>query len=160
VAVAEQEEKRTMAGNRGDHYDVRGGITNSQGIAMGRGARADVAGNVNSRAGAADVQAIEAALADLHAAIADAGIPASQRIRAQTAVGTALEQGLKGGQPVPDVLASNVQKAADLLRQADTAVQEGSALWRSVQRLAPVLGPLVKGGSQVVAGWWGVPLPG
>ena len=140
----------------GDHIEV-GNITGSQGLAIGRQARAAVRGNRSLGAGGGDPEALRAALTELHGALAQANLPPQTAITTQTAVGKALEEGVPGSEVKPEAVAANVQKVGEVLKQANVAVQEGSSLWQSVQKLAPLLGPAV-GGAQAVAGWFGVPL--
>ena len=115
-------------------------------------------GQVNAEAGAVDPQALMAVLAELQAAIGELKLPPSDRLVAQTAAGNAALDGVKDGQVDVDVVKQNVERIGTTLKSANTAIQEGSTLWASVQKLASVLGPLV-GGARVVAAWFGVPLP-
>jgi hypothetical protein len=140
----------------GDRFDISGQVG-----AIGRHATAT--GNTFTQirydAGAkVDPAALQAALAELHAALGAAALPRAQAISAQTAVGNALEGGVQNGQVKPEALVPNLKKAAATVKQASLVVQQGTSLWESVQKLAPLVGPLV-GGAHVVAGWFGIPLP-
>lgn len=82
-------------------------------------------------------------------------LPYDKTRSAQTATGNALadvsEEEVESGTVV-----ENVKKIGETIRQANVTVQEGTSLWQSVQKLAPLLGPLV-GGARTVGGWFGVP---
>ncbi len=139
----------------GDKIDV-GDISGSQGIAIGRSARATVTGHNLSGDVKVDAQQLRTALEELYDALGQAQLPREQVRTAQTAAGKALE-GVKDKQVQADTVVQNVQKIGETLQQANTVVQEGSSLWQSVQKLAGLLGPLV-GGARVVAAWFGVSL--
>ena len=142
----------------GDHIQV-GDIRQAQGIAIGRGARAEVHGNVISGAEAqVDPEALRSVLRELRTALGQAGLPDDVQLRAETAAGNALVQGIKDGKAQPEPLVAHVEQIGKSLKEAHVAVEEGSKLWESVQKLAPVLGPLVAGGARAVAAWFGVPL--
>lgn len=104
----------------------------------------------------ADLVELRQALKDMHAALGQAHLPDDTLIGAQTAVGNALVQGIKNGEAKPGVILSHVQEVAETLKQANVTVREGSSLWQSVQRLAPLLGPLVVGGAHAIAAWFGI----
>jgi hypothetical protein len=113
---------------------------------------------VRDDASAVDPRALVDALADLQAALGQANLQPSDRMVAQTAAGNAALEGVKDGQVNADVVAQNVERIGKTLKNANTAIQEGSSLWSSVQNIATTLGPLV-GGARVVATWFGVPIP-
>jgi hypothetical protein len=142
----------------GDEITV-GDIQNAQGIAIGRQAQARVDGHVTSVPQAVEAEAVRTALKVLRTALDTAGLAEDMAIRAQTAAGNALVEGVQDGQVQPESLVHHVRKVAETLKQANVAVDEGSSLWKSVQSLAPVLGPLVVGGAPAVAAWFGVQLP-
>ena len=142
----------------GDHFQV-GDISGSQGLALGRAARAEVHGHITADARAVDPAALRRVLTDLQVALGRADLPTEAKLVAQTAAGNAVLEGVQAGEVKPDVVVSQVEKMGQALKRANVAVQEGSALWESVQKLATTVGPLVQGGAQAVAGWFGVPLP-
>jgi carbonic anhydrase/acetyltransferase-like protein (isoleucine patch superfamily) len=142
----------------GDHITI-GDMSNVQGAAVGRNAQAHVTGNLTVGAAASiDPNALRAALKDLRTALGQANLPDDIVISTQTAAGTALMNGIKDDKVDSKTVVSNVQQIADTLKQTNVAVQEGSTLWASIQKLAPLLGPLVVGGAHIVAAWFGVPL--
>jgi hypothetical protein len=142
----------------GDRFQV-GDISGSQGLAIGRAARAEVHGNIIADARAVNPETLRMVLTDLQAALGRADLPTEAKLVAQTAAGNAVLEGVVGGEVKPDVVVPQVEKIGAVLKRANVAVQEGSALWESVQKLATTVGPLVQGGAQVVGGWFGVPLP-
>ena len=140
----------------GDRYEISGQVG-------AVGPHAQATGNTFTQirydaAAAIDPTALKAALSDLYGAIGEAGLPKDRAISAQTAVGTALENGVQGNEIKPDAVVTNIEKVGSILKQANVVAQQGSSLWDSVRKLAPIVGPLV-GGAHVVASWFGVPLP-
>ena len=133
-----------------------GDITNVQGAAIGRGASVSMSGQFALGGSGIDAAALRTALEELYDALAEAGLPRDRARSAQTAAGNAL-QAAQEEEPKPETVVENVKTVGDTLKEAKVAVQEGTALWESVARLAPLLGPLV-GGARVVAGWFGIPL--
>jgi hypothetical protein len=147
-----------MANRRdGDHITV-GDISHAQGIAVGCGAHAQVTGStIAGGARAIDPETLRATLKELRTALGQADLPDDTLIDVQTAAGNALRQGVKDGEVQPDALMYHVKEIGETLKQANVAVQEGSTLWESIQKLAPLLGPLV-GGARAVGAWFGVAL--
>lgn len=141
--------------NDGDNITV-GNVSAAQGIAIGRQATARVVGHNISSDIKLDAGALRSALEQLKHALDDVGVPADKRRDSQTLASEALEA-VKDHEVNPDQLVENLKKIGEKLKQANVAVQEGSTLWESVKKLAPLLGPLV-GGARVVAAWFGVPL--
>ena len=144
-----------MSERAGDHITV-GNVTNAQGVAIGRGASAIVHGVNLTGETRMDPAELRAVLSELYGALGQAGLPMDKMISAQTAVGTALES-VQSDQVAADPVVTNVQRVGDVLKEATTTVERGTALWSSVQKLAPLLGPLV-GGAPIVASWFGGPL--
>lgn len=105
-----------------------------------------------------DPAAMRQALKELYAALEQAPLPDDAKIGAQTAAGNALLQGVKDGEVNLHAVESHVQEVANTLTQANIAVREGSSLWQSVEKLAPLLAPVVAGGMQAVGAWFGVAL--
>jgi hypothetical protein len=105
-----------------------------------------------------DAAALKAALQELYAALGEAPLPAETRMAAQHATSTATYEGVKNDEVQPGVLEVNLKQAGAALQQANVAVEQGSKLWASVQKLAPILGPALGVGAHAVAGWFGVPL--
>ncbi len=140
----------------GDKIDV-GDISGSQGIAIGRRARATVTGHNLSSDVKVDAQQLRTALEELYDALGQAQLPRDQVRRMQTTAGNAID-GVKDNEVKAETVVQNVQKIGETLKQANTVVEQGSSLWQSVQKLAPLLGPLV-GGAKIVAAWFGVSLP-
>ena len=143
-------------GDHHDHYEISG-------QAGAVGPRATATGNTFTQVrvdAAADIDpaTLRATLTALHAAIGEAPLPKDRAISAQTSVGIALEGGVQNGEVKPAALMPSLEKAATTIKQANVVVEQGSSLWESVQKLAPLVGPLV-GGAHVVAGWFGIPLP-
>jgi len=137
----------------GDHIQV-GDISGAQGIAIGRGAQANVTGS--NVAGEVDTKALRAALEELHAALGLLGLPPGQVIAAQTAVGNALG-GVQDEKVEKEAVVSNLEKVRDTLKDAQVVVEEGTSLWQSLQKLAPLVGPLV-GGARLAANVLGIPV--
>lgn len=139
----------------GDNITV-GDIINAQGVAVGRNATARVIGNNIPGDVKIDATELRSALEDLFDALSQAALPKDKTRSTQTAAGNALdavnENEVKG-----DVVVENVKKIGDTIKEANVVVQEGTTLWQSVKKLAPLVGPLV-GGARIVAGWFGVPL--
>ena len=142
----------------GDDITV-GAITNAQGIAIGRNARAQVTGNVIAGTGQeVDSEVLAAAIKGLRKALQQTSLPEDAQLQAETATGTALIDGIKDGAVEPTAVVQNLQKVGAALRQANVAIEEGSALRESIARLAPLLAPLVQGGARAIGAWFGVPL--
>src|SRR5262245_61549108 len=110
--------------NNGDNITL-GNITNSQGLAVGRNASANVTGNnlpgdVNINAGE-----LRAALEALYEALAQGGLAREKLRSAQTAAGHAIEA-VTEKDVKSDVVLENVKKIGETLKQANVAVQEGT----------------------------------
>ncbi len=144
-----------MSEGSGDHITV-GNVTNVQGVAIGRNASAVVYGANLAGETHIDPTELRAVLTQLYAALGQAGLPMDRAISAQTAVGTALES-VQSDKVAADPVVTNVQRVGEVLKEAATTVERGSALWSAVQNLAPLLGPLA-GGAPIVASWFGVQL--
>ncbi len=140
----------------GDHITI-GDISNAQGIAIGRHATARVVGHNMPQDVKIDAAELRTALEQLYDALSEAPLPRDKTRSAQTAAGNALDA-VTNNEVKSGTVVENVQKIGETLKQTNVAVQEGSTLWASIQKLAPLLGPLVAGGAHVVAGWFGVPL--
>ncbi len=141
--------------DRGDSITV-GDITSAQGIAIGKNATATVTGDNVAGHVKVDPEQMRAALASLFDELARAGLPKDKARTAQTAAGNAIDA--VGNKEVrSNVVADNVKKIGDTIKEANVAIKEGSSLWDSIKGLAPLLGPLV-GGAHIVAGWFGLPL--
>jgi hypothetical protein len=140
---------------RGDSFTV-GDITNAQGVAIGTNATAIVTGNNVSGNTKIDPEQMRSALNALYDELGNAGLPKDKTRSVQTAAGNAIEA--VGDKEVKsNVIADNVNKIGETIKEANVAVKEGSSLWNSIKSLAPLLGPLV-GGAHIVAGWFGLPL--
>ena len=139
----------------GDNITV-GNILQSQGIAIGRNATATVTGHNLSGDVKVDARELRTALEELWDALGQALLPRERIRSAQTAAGNALDA-VTDNEVKSDTVVENVKKIGETLKQANAVMQEGSTLWQSVQKLVPLLGPLV-GGARVVAGWFGIPL--
>jgi hypothetical protein len=138
-----------------------GSIDRSQVGAIGPHAKGKVSGPLNINADAAtqiDAQALKAALMDLYSALGQSNLPQDKLITAQGAVSTAINQDIKDDKVEPEGLASHVELVGKTLQEANVAVQEGTSLWESVQKLAPLVGPIV-GGARVVLQLFGIPVP-
>lgn len=131
-------------------------IVGSQGVALAN-STATVTG-VNQGGTQVDPRVLMSALMDLQSALGQTTLPPQVRLVTQTAAGNAALEGVKGDEVQRDRVAENVQRVGEALKQANVAIQEGTSLWQSVQKVASVLGPLV-GGARVVAAWFGIPLP-
>lgn len=140
----------------GDQIEV-GNVTNVQGVAIGRNAHAMVTGNNVPGDVQIDSGQLRSALEELYGALAELDLVSSQKITAQMATGNALEA-VHDNAMNADTITSNLKRVGETLNQANVVVEEGTSLWNSIARLAPLLGPLV-GGARIVAGWFGVPLP-
>lgn len=139
----------------GDHIDV-GDVKNAQGVAIGRGAFAQVTGGRVSGDIQVDLGAVRSALGDLHESLAAAELDRDVRIAAQTAVGKALAEAGDGGDN--ETILARLRTVGETLQQANLAVNQGSALWNNVARLSMLLAPLA-GGARIVASWFGIALP-
>lgn len=133
-----------------------GNITGSQGIAIGTNASAVVTSSSIGGEMKIDPQELRTALQELYTALTQAQLPVDKTISAQSAVANALGD-VKDDQVDGKSVAQNVQQVGETLKQANTVVEQGSSLWQSVQKLAPLLGPMV-GGARIVAQWFGIPL--
>lgn len=146
---------RTVQGNNvgGDSIHV-GNITGGRSIAIGRNASSTVHTTTASSNIKIDAQQLRAALEELWGALDAMQLPRGQKQSATSAASDAIDsikdEGVDG-----DAVAAKVKQVGATLRQANTVIEAGSSLWRSVQRLAPLLGPMA-GGAQVVTGWFGV----
>lgn len=140
--------------DRGDNFNI-GNISGVQGLAIGRNASAQVTGNSISGDVKIDAKELRTALEGLFDALGQGTMPPDKTRSLQTEAGIALraitEQEVKS-----DIVVEKVKKIGETIKQANVAVQEGSSLWQSVKKLAPLLGPLV-GGGRIVAAWFGIP---
>jgi hypothetical protein len=139
----------------GDNITV-GAITNAQGIAIGTNASAHVTGNNISGEVMMDPDELRAALEDLYDALGQGDLPRDKARGAQTAAGNALDA-VTEKEVKSDAVVENIKKVGATLKAANAVVQEGTPLWESVKKLAPLLGPVV-GGARVVATWFGLSL--
>ena len=135
---------------------VVGDVTSSQGVAIGKNASARVTGNNLAGDVKINAQEFRAALEALYDGLDKAGLPRDKTRSVQTAAGNAIDA-VTEKEVKSDVVVENVKKIGETIKQANVAIQEGSTLWQSIQKLSPLLGPLV-GGARIVAGWFGVPL--
>jgi hypothetical protein len=146
--------------NTGDQITISG----SQVGAIGEGATGTVSGTLNiagdadQKANEVDVEALRAALKDLFTALPQANLPQDSLIKAQTAAGTALSDGIKDGKVNPESLVPKIKEVSESLNDANAVVEQGSKLWESIMKLAPILGPLVAGGAKAVGALFGVPI--
>lgn len=140
---------------RGDKISV-GNISGSQGVAIGRNATATVTGSSISGDVKIDAQQLRAALNELWDALDQTQLPRDQKRTATTVASVAIDS-VKDDEVDSAGVVENVKKIGETIKQANVVVEQGSSLWQSVQKLAPLLGPLV-GGARVVAGWFGVAL--
>ena len=139
----------------GDNITV-GDVINAQGVAIGRNATARVVGNNISGDVKIDAKELRTALEGLYDALDQGDLPRDKTRSAQTAAGNALDA-VTEKEVKSDVVVENVKRIGETIKQANVAVQEGTSLWQSIQKLAPLLGPIV-GGARIVAGWFGIPL--
>jgi hypothetical protein len=139
--------------NAGDQITV-GDISSTQGVAIGRNARVSVTGNNISGDLKIDAKQLRAVLEELYDALDGTGLPRDKTRLAQTATGNALN-GVSDEEVNGDTVVENVKKIGETIKQANVVVQEGTSLWESVTKLAPLLGPLV-GGASIVASWFGI----
>jgi len=139
----------------GDQITV-GDVINAQGVAIGRNASARVIGNNILGDVKIDATELRSALEDLFDALNQAALPRDKTRSAQTAAGNALDA-VKDDEVTADVVVENVKKIGETIKEANVVVQEGTSLWQSIKKLAPLVGPIV-GGARIVAGWFGVPL--
>lgn len=139
----------------GDTITV-GDVTNAQGIAIGRNATATVTGHNVSGNAKIDPEQMRSALNALYDELGNVGLPKDKTRSVQTAAGNAIEA--VGDKEVKsNIVADNVKKIGESIKEANVVIKEGSSLWNSIKGLAPLLGPLV-GGAHIVAGWFGLPL--
>jgi hypothetical protein len=139
----------------GDTITV-GDVTNAQGIAIGKNAAATVTGHNVSGNAQIDPEQMRSALNTLYDELGNVGLPRDKIRSVQTAAGNAIEA--VGTREVKsNIVADNVKKIGESIKEANVVIEEGSSLWNSIKGLAPLLGPLV-GGAHIVASWFGVPL--
>jgi hypothetical protein len=138
----------------GDAITV-GNVTNAQGVAIGRNASARVTGSNIATDTKIDAKEFRAALEALYDGLDNAGLPRDRTRSLQTAAGNAIDA-VTEKEVKSDVVVENVKRIGETIKQTNVAIQEGSTLWQSVQKLSPLLGPLV-GGARIVAGWFGLP---
>lgn len=104
-----------------------------------------------------DRATLKASLQELFGELGSAGLPAQVQMEAQTATGQAAQQ-VEAPTLQVAALAQHLQHVGQSLQQAKVAVEKGSRLATAVLKIAHILGPVV-GGPQIVAGWFGLPLP-
>jgi len=137
--------------------DIRvGNITHAQGIAIGRQASAHVTGDNIAGDVKINPRELRTVLEQFYDALGEAQLSREKTRGAQTEAGNALNA-VSDDDVKSDVVVGSVKKIGETFKQANVAVQEGTSLWQSVQKLAPLLGPLV-GGAHIVAAWFGIPL--
>lgn len=139
----------------GDNITV-GDISKAQGIAIGRNATARVVGHNMPQDVKVDAAELRATLEQLYDALGEAPLPRDTTRSAQTAAGNALDA-VTDAEVHSGTVVENVKKIGETLKQTNVAVHEGSVLWESIMKLAPLIGPLV-GGARIVAGWFGIPM--
>jgi hypothetical protein len=103
-----------------------------------------------------DPRELRSTLEELYDVLGETELPRDKTRSAQTATGIALEA-VTEDEVQREPVVENVKKVGETLKEANVAVQEGSALWQNVQNLSQLIGPLV-GGTRIVAGWFGIPL--
>jgi len=127
----------------------------AQAVAAGRGARVDAV-ELSSGGEIPSPSELRGALMALRASLREEKLSEEVLITAETAAGNALVSGVKSDEVKADIVTANVKAVADTLKEANVVVKEGSSLWESVQKLAPLLGPLVSGGAAAVITWFGL----
>jgi hypothetical protein len=135
---------------------VNGGTLNGRAFAVGKQATLTYTDTGTSDVLPVDVAALRAALKELRAELVHEPLSDDALIAAQTSAGQALMEGLKDDQVQPEKLQEHIRGVGETLKASNVVVQEGSALWRSVQTLMPLLAPVVAGGARVVAAWFGI----
>jgi hypothetical protein len=138
------------------HAHIRGNVSGQVGV--GEGITQTQTRGTPAPTAQPDPAALRQALKDLYVALEQAALPEDVKIGAQTATGNALVQGVKDGEVNPPAIESHVREVADTLTQANIAVRQGSILWQSIERMAPLVGPLVIGGMHAVGSWFGIVL--
>jgi hypothetical protein len=154
VAQADRSSSATVDVNRsGDNITV-GDIAGSQGIAIGRQARASVTGHNMPSDVKIDAGELRATLEGLYDSLDQSELPRDKTRSAQTAAGNALDA-VSEDEVRSETVVENVKKVGETIKQANVAVREGSTLWQNVNKLAQLIGPLV-GGARVVTAWFGI----
>ena len=144
-----------MDDKSGEHGNISvGDITKSQGVAIGNHAQAQVTGHNISGDIGTNLKELKTVLEEFYDSLGTTELPREKMRSAQIAAGDALrsvsQDDVKSG-----VVIENVKKVGEALKEANVTVQEGTSLWESITKLAPLLGPLV-GGAHIVASWFGV----
>lgn len=141
-------------GMGGWHVEVHGDVG-----AMGPNAQGTVNKQTyNMGSQPIDMKAFQESLLELHQALGSANLPGLTGIKAQTAVGHALETTEK--QDVqPSAVKEHLEQIGAALQQANTTIEQGSKLAASLQKIAKIAAPFIGVGAHVVAGWFGIPLP-
>ena len=133
-----------------------GDITKSQGVAIGSHAHAHVTGqNISGDIGI-NLKELKTVLEEFYDSLGATELPREKTRSAQIAAGNALNS-VSHDDVKSEAVIESVKKVGEALKQANVTVQEGTSLWQSITKLAPLLGPLV-GGAHVVASWFGVPV--
>jgi hypothetical protein len=135
---------------RKDGIIVNHGNIHAHQVVAGQGAQAIYSGDF----AAPGAEELKALLRELHAALGSASIPEDTRIAATTAVGRALSEGARGVRVDGASLEQHMRQLGTTLQDADVAVERGSALWASLEKLSSLLGPIVMGGAPAVAAWF------
>jgi hypothetical protein len=149
---------RGRGGSSNEGIVVHGGTLTSRQIVVGSGAHGTYTEAVGPGAEAVDIAALRTALKELRTSLGQANLSDDVLIGAQTAAGSAIVEGLQGERVTVGALEEHLRQVAATLKESNVSVHEGSELWRSVQKLAPLVGPLIAGGARAVAAWFGVPM--
>jgi hypothetical protein len=137
---------------------VSGGTLTGRQLVVGSNAQATYTEAAPADAPSVDIVALRAALKQLRADLARANLDDDTLIAAQTSAGQALVEGLKDERVEPAALEQHIRRVGATLKESNVAVQQGSELWTSIQKLLPLLAPVVGGGARAAAAWFGIPI--
>ena len=104
-----------------------------------------------------DVAALREQLEIFYDSLDTLELPRENRRTAQKATNRAIES-TESHDARTDVVAGSLQEVGKAISDARVRIQAGSEVAVSVISVAKILGPLVQGGAQTVADWFGVPL--
>lgn len=160
--MSKRHKNEQLFSKAGGDMITTGDFINSAHIAIGRGAQ--VSGNRDLISPATDTfidsQTLRSVVTELYMAFGQTDMPINTLISVQSVAGTALKESDKGDKVNCKVFIPQIKTIGDTLAEANVVVQQGTLLWQSVTKLAQLLGPLVVGGAQAVAAWFGVYING
>ena len=104
-------------------------------------------------------QKLKESLTELYQLLAEAPLPAEDKIKLQTLTGQAVAASSQP-QPEAEALAGQIKQLGEAFQSAGETIAEAATIKTSLLKIAGLVGPLVVGGARAVASWFGLHIPG